>query len=110
MAENEIYVGMPATLSVGSDAYAYYVNEILEYDRKGEPTKVRIIRATVEPSNKIYGWIVSPFEDVCKDAFSMIIKKTRKSKRFGIIWTTDGTQNGSRVNLGYALEYRDPSF
>ena len=105
----KVVPGMGATMSVGSDAYAYYVSELLPNGVIGlyEPESCWDAAHPWEGGDQT----VQPFNPEAKS--EMYIKR-----RYGKWWKVD--RNGKRIcrftskyerfRFGRAVSYRDPSF
>lgn len=104
-----IMPGLGATISIGSDRYAYYVSEVL-------PNNVIGIYSPESYFDDKHPWeggdqMVSPYDTNHKS-------DTYIKRRYGKWWTCtpDGkpinhfTTKWSRLHFGHAISYRDPSF
>lgn len=105
----KIQLGVGATLSVGSDAYAYYVSEVL-------PNGVIGLYEPDSHWDEKHPWeggtqVVSPFDPHAKS--EKYIKR-----RYGTWWLVEAngrpinrfTSKWERLQFGHARSYRDPSF
>lgn len=105
----KIQLGVGATLSVGNDAYAYYVSEILPNGVIGMYKP----QAHFDDKHPWYGGnqVVPEFDPSIKS--EMFIKR-----RYGTWWVVEKcgrpihrfTSKWERFRFGCAASYRDPSF
>lgn len=108
--------GMGATELCYTDRRAFIITGWSDAKTKdGWPKEIYLRRAKVECINYYAGaWKVNGIDEDNTNVY--IIKVTRpfgktpKYPKGGRAYTNNGTKNGSFYDLGYADEYKDPSF
>lgn len=103
------FVGQGVTQVLWSDCHAYYIYSIDKTDKKG-PKEITLIRPITKCKDWYAGdWEVESFEDAKKRVSEKTqftkIKRTRRGT-----FTDTGTVKGIVFSIGYASEYKDPSF
>ena len=107
----KIEVGMGVTELLWSDRHAWYIDEIVRCNSKGEPIELKLVRAKHKCIDYYAGkWEVFPYEEADKTGF-IHIYRTRKDKEGRYYWTMDGIKKDRNIfAIGVAREYEDPSF
>lgn len=94
------FVGMPATIAVGSDRYPATVVEVKTPRKIVIQEDVTIDRASnTFTEDQKYTYFENPLAE----------KKVYSLRKDGC-WMESGTQNGRVLFLGSRTKYRDPSF
>jgi hypothetical protein len=90
MKQSEIAVGMPATLCVGSDSYAYEITELIPYanGRKSKKWGIGIKYAKI------------------KRGLNLHTAKIKYDEKFGYY----GELGGHHLVIGIGEDYHDPHF
>lgn len=89
----EIYVGMPATMGIGSDSYAQMVVEIIRFKSGANAGKVRYV--ITEDAEWVDG---------------VLVNRGNRNLRFSPNKYGYLRASSYRLSVGKAVDYRDPSF